>query len=105
MLANEKDNQVSSCRCLSISHVQIFTLHPSLCGHSDVRFCEQDIFNFIGHYIMLVSDLLDDLVLPDNFIEMQRDAKPAPFSVHPATSRLMRDLNGELRALDYRLAR
>lgn len=54
---------------------------------------------------MLVSDLLDDLVLPDNFIEMQRDAKPAPFSVHPATSRLMRDLNGELRALDYRLAR
>jgi len=76
VLANEEDNQVPAGCGLPVGHIQIFAFHLPPFGQADVRLRKQGLLNFISRHAMLVGDLVDEPVLPDDFII---GARPIPF--------------------------
>jgi hypothetical protein len=70
-LANEKNNQRSSRLGLAVSDVQMLASDPPFFNPPNVRLAEQNFFNFIGYYAMLLLDLGSEAVVPNNLLQAQ----------------------------------
>jgi hypothetical protein len=70
-LANEKNHQISAFRGLPVGHVNVLAFHFSLLRPANVRAGEQDLLYFVSADAVLLFDLGNELVIPDDIVKAQ----------------------------------